>query len=439
MNVIDALRDKYKTHEYMRQKVEDYITNLPELMTSLEEEYEKKQQKKQVLLEKREEFITFFFSQYSFFYIPQTEVFVQHTVDYKVVHEDTILHLICSLLDKSLISSKTKIISVILKRIKENLFLQSTNTYISKMIRNALPFPKEIASYFLVILGDVLLGKNQCIFYIDASYKPFLKSLHESFCFLLHKSLDVFKHKYYDHTYDLCRVIPGQCKEYTALLPLEVIVAAVTYSNQYESSDDFLKQKQRHDVLLLKQNTPESLVQLFLDSYTTKGGTMVYKDVYFLWKTFLRSKFLPFVVSQQNFKAILQQTGICEGDVCQLTTTMQTNLLKFKHFWDKYMIADEEYSYDLQEVLDVFQKQERTTLTMESMKEVLSVEYPSVMIDGTTVMYYKCTLWNKNLDIDMAMNVCIQEDKYAFYEKYTKISHKKCATKEYFEKYVSIV
>ena len=61
MNVIDALRDKYKTHEYMRQKVEDYITNLPELMTSLEEEYEKKQQKKQVLLEKREEFITFFF------------------------------------------------------------------------------------------------------------------------------------------------------------------------------------------------------------------------------------------------------------------------------------------------------------------------------------------------------------------------------------------
>ena len=439
MNIIDALRDKYKNHEYMKQKVEDYVSNLSVLMTSLEEEYDKKQQKKQVLLEKREEFITFFFSQYSFFYIPQTEVIVQHTLDYKVVNEDTILHLICSLLDKSLISSKTKIISVIIKRIKENLFLQSTNTYISQMIRNALPFPKEIASYFLVILGDVLLGKNQCIFYIDVSYKPFLKSLHESFCFLLHKSLDVFKHKYYDHTYDLCRVIPGICKEYTPLLPLEVIVAAVTYSNKFESSDDFLIQKQRHDVLLLKQNTPESLVKLFLDSYTTKGGTMVYKDVYFLWKTFLRSKYLPFVVSQQNFKAILQQMGICEGEVCQVTTTMQTNLLKFKHFWDKYMIADEEYSYDLQEVMDVFQKQERTTLTMESMKEVLSVEYPSVMIDGTTVMYFKCTIWNKNLDIDMAMNICTQDDKYAFYEHYTKLNHKKCATKEYFEKYISIV
>jgi hypothetical protein len=439
MNIIDSLRDKYKTHEYMKQKVEDYVTNLPVLMASLEEEYDKKQQKKQALLEKREEFITFFFSQYTFFYIPQTEVFVQYTDEYKIVHEDTILHLICSLLDKSLLSSKTKIISVILKRIKENLLLQETNTHTSKMIRNVLPFPKEIASYFLAILGDVLLGKNQFIFYIDVSYKPLLKSLHHSFCFLLHKSLDVFKHKYYDHTYDLCRVIPGICKEYMPLQPLEVIVAAVTYSNQYESSDEFLIQKQRHDVLLLKQNTPESLVQLFLDSYTTKGGTMVYKDVYFLWKTFLRSKYLPFVVSQQNFKAILQQMGICEGEVCQVTTTMQTNLLKFKHFWDKYMVADEEYSYDLQEVLDVFQKQERTTITMESMKEVLSVEYPSVMIDGTTVMYYKCTIWNKNLDIDMAMNICTQDDKYAFYERYTKLNHTKCATKEYFEKYISIL
>ena len=51
MNVIDALRDKYKTHEYMKQKVEDYVANLPVLMASLEEDYDKKQQKKQALLE----------------------------------------------------------------------------------------------------------------------------------------------------------------------------------------------------------------------------------------------------------------------------------------------------------------------------------------------------------------------------------------------------
>ena len=114
MNIIEELRDKYKHHVYMRQKVEDYVSNLPELMATLEEEYERKQQKKQALNEKREEFITFFLNQYSFFYIPQTEVFVEYTDEYKIVHEDTILHLICSLLDKSLMSSKTKIISILI-------------------------------------------------------------------------------------------------------------------------------------------------------------------------------------------------------------------------------------------------------------------------------------------------------------------------------------
>ena len=160
--------------------------------------------------------------QFTFLYIPQTEVFVQYTDEYKVVQEDSIVHLICSYLDKSLLSSKTKIISVMLKRIKENLFLQSSNTHTSKMVRNELPFPKEIATYFLTILGDVLLGKNECIFYLDVSYKPFLKMIHQSFCFLLHKSLDVFKHKYYDHTYDLCRVIPGICKEYSPVSTLDM-------------------------------------------------------------------------------------------------------------------------------------------------------------------------------------------------------------------------
>jgi len=439
MNIIEELREKYKHHDYMRQKVEDYITNLPEIMTTLEEEYEKKQKIKQELLEKREEFISYFLNHYSFFYIPQTEVFVEYTDEYKIVHEDSIVHTICSLLDKSLLSSKTKIISVLLKRIKENLFLHTTNTHTSKMIRNMLPFPKEIASYFLSILGDVLLGKNDCIFYIDTSYKPLLKMIHQSFCFLLHKSLDIFKHKYYDHIYHLCRVIPGICKEFVTLPPLDLIVASVTYSTQYGNSDGFLKQKNRNDVLLLKHNTPETLVTIFLDSYTTKGGSMAYKDVYFLWKTFLRNHYLPFVITQQNFKAILQQATICENDVCQLTTTMQTNLLKFKHFWDKYMIPDEDYSYELQEIVDLFQKQERTTLSIDSMKEVLSVEYPSVMIEGNTILYYKCMIWNKNLDIDMALNVCTQEDKFSFYEQYTKTHHKKCVTKEYFEKYLSII
>ena len=436
MNVIEELREKYKNHEYMRQKLEDYVLHLPEQMKTLEEEYHKKQQKKQIIYEKREEFITSFFTRYTFYYIPQTEVYVEYTDQYTITNEDTIIHLICSLLDKSLLSSKAKLISTMLRRIKDNLLLQVSNIYTSKLVRNELPFTPDIASYVLTILGDVLLGKSEFIYYIDVSYKPFLKFLHQSFCLLLHKSLDVFKHKYYDHTYEMCRVIPGKCKEYTNITPLNIIIASITYSTRYGSSDGFVRQKNINQVMILKDNTPETLVTHFLFDYTVQGGTMSYKDVYFLWKSFLRSKYLPFVINQQNFKSILQQLGVCEGDVCKITTTMDTNLIKFKNFWETYMFPDEEYSYELQEILHLFQKQEKTTLSLESMKEVISMEYPLVMIENSSILYYKCSLWNKHVDIDMAMNICNEEDAYSFYENYTKLHNKKCVSKDYFNKYI---
>ena len=438
--MLEELREKYKNHEYMKQKVEDYITHLPVLMETLEEEYNKKQQKKQALLQKREEFIALFLSKHCFFYILQTELFVEYTDRYKIVHEDVILQLICYLLDKSLLSSKSKIISILIKRIKENSLLQTTNTCIAKMVKSSLPFSKEYATYFLTILGDViLLGKKDLIYYIDVSYKPLLKSLHQSFCLLLHKPLDVFKHKFYDHAYESCRVIPGICSKDHTFHPLDLIVASVTYSMRYGHSDGYLIQNKMEDSFILKKNTPESLITYFLSLYTTPVGTMVYKDVYFLWKTFLRSKCLPFVISQQNFKLILQQQGICEGELCKLTSMLDTNLLKFKHFLDTYMVSDEDYSYELQEVLDIFQKMERTTITVEAIKDVLLVEYPLITIEGSTILYQKISIWNKNLDIDMAMNICTQEDKYSFYEHYTMMHHKRIVSKEYFEKYLSIV
>ena len=86
--------------------------------------------------------------------------------------------------------------------------------------------------------------------------------------------------------------------------------------------------------------------------------------------------------------------------------------------------------------MHLFQKQEKTTLSLESMKEVISMEYPLVMIENSSILYYKCSLWNKHVDIDMAMNICNEEDAYSFYENYTKLHNKKCVSKDYFNKYI---
>ena len=424
---MEELREKYKDHPYMKQKLEEYILHLPRLMQTVEDEYYRKQQKRKEHAAKCEEFKQGFLSKYSFFYIPQTEIYIEYTDHYHRISEDSIVQLICSSLDKTLSSSKTKLVSSLLKKIKESLFIQCTNVFVAKKVRSTLPFSKDYSTYFLTILGDFILSKREnLVYFLDTSFKPLLKMIHQAFCMFLHRPLDLFKHKYHDHGYDVCRIVPGIYKE-TTIEPFSLIVAACTYSLQHGSAEGYLATNQLPGVLILKEHTSEQLVQRFLSSYTKPDNNSIsYKDIYFLWKTFLKRHSLPYVISQQNFKAMLQQIKVCEGEMCPfLSSTMNTSHLKFKQFWDKYMIPEEEYWYDVKEIMELFQSQ-GNHIKLEDIKEVLALDG----IEGDQIMNYKCTLWDKNMDIDMSL-----EDTYESYVDYTKFHHKRCASREYFDAY----
>ena len=424
---MEELREKYKDHPYMKQKLEEYILHLPRLMQTVEDEYNRKQLKRKEHVAKCEEFKQGFLSKFYFFYIPQTEIYIEYTDHYHRVSEDSIVQLICSSLDKTLISSKTKLVYSLLKKIKETLLIQCTNVFVAKKIRSTLPFSKDHSTYFLTILGDFILSKKEnLVYFLDPSFKPLLKMIHQAFCMFLHKPLDLFKHKYHDHDYDVCRIVPGLYKE-TTIDPFSLIVAACTYSSQHGNAESYLATTKLSDVLILKKHTSEQLLQLFLSSCTKPDTTSIsYKDIYFLWKTFLKKHSLPFVISQQNFKTMLQQMKVCEGDMCHhLSSTMNTSHLKFKQFWDKYMIQDEEYWYDVQEIMELFQNQ-GNSVKVEDINEVLALDG----IEGDQIVNYKCTLWDKNMDIDMSL-----EDTYESYVDYTKIHNKRCVTREYFDAY----
>jgi hypothetical protein len=444
MNIIDELREKYATHEFMKQKLENYIQHLPVLMKTIEEDYHKKQTIKKEMNQQKEDFIEEFLSTYYFFYIQQTELFVEHLETYSIISEDYIVHLIGTKLDRPLIPYKAKIIQSILKKIKENLFIHVSDEYIANQIIQTLPFPHDLSIYFLTILGDIILNKHtNLVYYMDASYKPFLKDLNQSIYVILNKSFDVFKHKYYDHKYYLCRVLTGKCINYELPNILNLIVSAVFMSTKYENSDGFLLQNQAYtnEITILRRNTPDTLIQLFLENMIKKeeGTTIPYKDVYFLWQSFLRKQYLPFVISQQNLKLSLIQLGICDGDIClNMTALTQTNLLKFKHFWEKYFIPDEDDFYELYEIVDLCKDK---TVSIEIIKEVLSL-YPTT-IENNCVLNIKCSLWNKTNDIDNAIEVFKHHDSYstnlpemyAFYTEYVQLHHKRVVTQDYFEKY----
>jgi hypothetical protein len=442
---IDELRQKYANHEYMKQKLENYITNLPELMKSIEEDYCKKEEKKRQVIKLREDFINDFTRFFPFFYVSQTDLYIEKELNN--ISEDYIVHLISSKLEKPLVSSKHKITQGILKKIKEtHLFQAPIDAYMLKKIIQQMPFPKQQSVYFLTIVGDILLNKDPLIYFMDASYKQYLKMLNQSIYFILNKSiLDVFKHKYHDHKYSSCRILAGTCPEYEMTDSIRTIVASIHLSNKYGNSDGFIKSGDcsfSESALLLSTHTPDSLIQQFLTTYLVKeeGQTMTYKDVYFLWKLFLKENSLPFVLSQQNFKSSISY--LCEGDICMMTTTMQMPLLKIKQFWEKYIVYDEDSYYELQELVELYQKHEKTTITIDSMKSILQIEYPHIHIDNNQVLNIKCLLWNKSVDIDNAMEMFKHSDSYStnmddmylFYTDYTKKHHKRKVTQDYFEK-----
>jgi hypothetical protein len=250
--------------------------------------------------------------------------------------------------------------------------------------------------------------------------------------------LDPFKHKYYEHKYEFCRVIAGTCQTYSTIDPLLVVIAAINLSEKYGNSDGFVSSKQLDKAMMLSKHTPESLIQHFLTSYLVKdeNASLPYKDVYFLWKTFLRNNSLPFVISQSNFKSSI--ASLCDEDMCmKLTPTTQLSLLKIKQFWDKFIKYDDESSYELQEIVDLYNSQDSTTISIDTLQGVLMVEYPMINIDGTTVLNIKCLLWDKEVDIDNAMSQYEMGDMYEHYVQYTQSNSLKQVSKEYFDTYTN--
>lgn len=439
MDIISSLRNKYATDEYMTQKLEQYLNHLPDLMKTIEETQQEREIKRTEMRNARDVFVKNFTQSHPYYYIPQTELYLDHD-RFTVVPEDHILHRIGTNMDKGLMGSKPKITQNILKVYKEyNIFKAPMDAYMLKLVIQTLPFSKSYAIYFLTILGDILLNKrNAFVYYIDVSYKSFLKQLNRSICLLLHKSIgDVFKHKYHEHQYEMCRVISGTCTVHDPPDPLRVVVAAINLSTKYGSSDAFVRNSDiTENVMMLERHTPESLIQHFLSLYTAPIGTPIsYKDVYFLWKTFLRENYLPFVVSQHNFKSFITHP------LCMNITMTQIPLLNIKHFWEKCVVYDEDASYDIQEMVDLYNQYERIPIQLSTMKAFLSVEYPQ--LTDQVIPNIKCLLWDKEFEIDTAMEVyqhhvdysCKVEDMYAFYLEYALLHHRKSVTKSYFEKH----
>lgn len=448
------LRIKYANNPYILQKLDAYLANLPGMLQAAEEEQIQREIRRVDAKKKRITFIQYFLNVNSFFYISQTETFVQYVdQSYIVVSEDDITHLILKNVnvDRELATWKYKIKIQILKRIKETglLDVNPDSSAVRLAVRSLWPSvftSKTIAKYFLTILGDLLRGNRGITYFLDQSYKPFIHVINDHISTTLNKHImDDFKFKYASQPFSNCRTIPGHTTDKPFKFNVFALAAVATHYSRTCCADDFLKTCDDPEfatiVFGLKEHTPATLVSGFLSEYTVHDATGLIriKDLHFLWRVFMRSKSLPNVISSINLKHILTEMNVLDNtETCRgLSPTQTPAVLNFKYFWDTYVIKDESNSFEVTELAELYNswcEGKYLHLSLDACQTWLN----STLVNGKARV--RCLLWNKSADIENAKEAFRHlpeysdnlDEQYTFYCSYTKRFSKMLVTRDYF-------
>jgi hypothetical protein len=246
-----------------------------------------------------------------------------------------------------------------------------------------------------------------------------------------------------EHNYSQIRILNGCVTASINLneIGLDILCVACHYSNRYGNSDNYLLKHSNDDefinaVLYLKSMTPETLIDMFTCEYIrimptvakiTSGNGFVlnefafkpcqisWKNMLYLWKHFLESKNLPNVVFTNKLKTRLTELFMnqydAETDVFNgINSKFLPSVCKFLQFWDETMVADES-ELEVGEVASIFkfwcenQREPVINISEKQIADLITYFYPDVEMESDKYIYkMRNTMWDKNLDIQMAMD-----------------------------------
>ena len=470
---LNKLEEKYKNNPYMLKKLYDHITeNLEPLLDSIEQNFNNRQERKNDMTDTMTEFSNHFLKNKNLYYCNYRELFFNYENDhYTIYNEDDIIHDILRLInrDSKLFSWKFKVKNTLIKQIKErNVFnsIPESNT-IQSIIKQLYPllFPsKNWAKYFLTVIGDLILKKDiqqNLIYFFTYENKELIKQF-ALFCnnccgINLHNN---FKFKYHDHVYENCRLIScnkinNTFLEFFKKNTMDFLCIATHYSNRYKNSEEFLSKirdkKMKSNVLYLKQNNVNDIIQDFLNTSMIKNenSKISFKNVVFVWKKYLQLKHLPNIIFHQNLIGQLKETLYYnqEQNVFTNITSLYSPVMNvFLDFWEKNMIVDEnEIEFETPEILSLIYKHSPQK-NLDELDEILLLEmikhyFPEVIIEEHKyITQFSCKLWDKSQDILTALTQYKTETtNIGAYEYYCQFFKDKdlVVSKRYFDKFVS--
>lgn len=494
-DTLSELFSKYEHSDYMIQRIHNHIVNyLPNTLDNEFKNYEQRQNRNTYLTNEQQIFIQVFLSKHQYFYLSSNNFFYEYNgKNYFIVKEDDIIHKLLSSIskDRVLLQWKHKTKINIIKQIKErSLFNSIPETDTIQNVLNVL-YPsiftsKNTAKYFLTIIGDNILKKNNnLIFLISPHLKKLLNELENiSFSSIGVSNISSnFMTKYHEnHCYDNCRLIKMNEKfssevwrEMLKKIGLDLLCVAAHYSKRYENSDKFIENKSDEELktytYYLKYNSPIKIVNEFSNKYiiaSDMGVNIEWKNIHFVWKQFLSNFHLPNIIYSNSLKTLLRNMYNYDEEIesfIGITSKFLPVHIDFIKFWDNTIsvfqsdsIFDNELEID--ELCSLFkfwtkqssqQLMSNCNISEENVLKILKHFFPLIeIVEEKYVLNVSCSFWNKNEEIDKSFNYIKEiikkesklglisfDEAYNYYYKYCNLNnHKFIVSKRYFEKYL---
>ena len=445
--VIAELFDKYKENQYMLNRLQIYVTNLPNLLEVENKRYEERLLRINELTMEQDNFYKVFLMKHQYFYMPYNNIYYEYDgKTYKIIKDDDIHHhLLSTITDEGkLMAWKHKTKQNIIRQIKDRtLFKSVPETY---TIQNVLGFLQTIfdtkseAKYFLTIIGDCILKKNSgempLQYFINANTKK-LVLLIDSIAYITtgNSIMSNFISKYHDtHNLSSYRLIKTTAndsglsteliKDMLNKIGIDLLCVAAHYSDRYTNSDNFLitesdetnKQYSLFFVNNLIDKIGTDFIKQCLDlstNVTVTANALSWKNMHYIWKQYLSSINIPNMLYTNGLKELLKgkllhSSGECDVIFLNVTSKYLPSVSSFLSFWDKHIaILDNNVSFDdeyeIEEILTLYKSSEFKNVPVSDKEIIKMINHyysPQVeVIENKYITNIRCNLWIKHEDI----------------------------------------
>ena len=428
---ISDLYKTYKSSPGTISKLENYInTQLPPLLREFNE-----QEINQLLLEKKNnKYINTYLTNHNrqFFYIPSTDTFINYDGEnYTYVDEDNIWIIILNDITENgiLAECKQHIKNILIKKIKEQSLFHtipesSTVQYVMNFFTPTLFNSKEDVKHFMSLIGDNILGKKMDLnYFVPIESKLFFDTL-ESMCQYNFKNklgiTSTIRYRYRGEDYNKSRLLyfTKSIQNKSCWLSFlkdnlyNLLVVCCHYSTIHINADNYISKGPevfKNKICYLKNNTKEDLINEFKQKMIIQesNANIHIKDMFFLWKMYLKHQNLPNMIYKAEFENIMKENMTNDNNLfLNIKSNYLNNTKIVQKFWHQTISKDVEEELELSELYALIIKwtNDENIICIDfdenKLQDIVKHFYDDIQIENDKFLIgITCNLWNKQADI----------------------------------------